>query len=85
MEYTFNVKIPDGMHARPCARLVEILSKITPIEITGNGKTIKTLSILELLLLKIPSGSEISIVCNHPLPPETLTRLNQLFNITDSI
>ncbi|MCX7343368.1 MAG: HPr family phosphocarrier protein [Proteobacteria bacterium] len=79
MVYSFNVGIADGLHARPCAKLVDILSGFTPLQITGNGKTINTLSILELLLLKIPHGSEVKISSEIPLPNETIDKLTQLF------
>ncbi len=50
------------------------------VEITCNGKTVKHLSILELLLLKITHGSEVTIACEQPLPDATLTALTQLFS-----
>ena len=79
MVYNFNVGIADGLHARPCAKLVDILSEFKPIQITGNGRTINTLSILELLLLKIPHGSEVKISSEIPLPSKTIDKLSQLF------
>lgn len=79
MVYSFNVGITDGLHARPCAKLVEILSGFTPLQITGNGKTINTLSILELLLLKMPHGSEVKILSEIPLPGEIIDKLRRLF------
>ncbi len=80
MVYNFNVGIADGLHARPCAKLVEILSGFTPLQISSNAKTINTLSILELLLLKIPHGSEVQISSEIPLPSETVDKLCQLFS-----
>lgn len=80
MEYEFTVKIPDGLHARPCAKLVEILKDFQPLQIISNEKTVDNLSILELLLLKIPHGTTLRIVCNSQLPIKTIEKLNTLFS-----
>ena len=79
MEYIFKVLIFEGLHARPCAKLVSILQGSEPIKITCNSHTINNLSILELLLLKAAYGSEITIACEQPLLDSDLTELTQLF------
>jgi phosphotransferase system HPr (HPr) family protein len=80
MEYIFKVKIPDGLHARPCNKLVDILKNFAPLQISSGNQTINTLSILELLLLKITYGSDICICCEEPLPEEAINKLDQLFS-----
>lgn len=77
--YSFEVLIPLGLHARPCAKIIELLKPFEPVHITYNENTIKTLSILELLLLKIPIGSTVIIDAEIPLPPEVASKLEQAF------
>ena len=79
MRYDFIVQIPDGLHARPCAKLVEILKEFKPLQIISNGKTVDSLSILELLLLKVPYSSTMYINCESALPDEAINKLNALF------
>ena len=79
MRYDFIVQIPDGLHARPCAKLVEILKEFQPLQIISNGKTVDSLSILELLLLKVPHGSSVYINCETTLPDEIINKLDTLF------
>lgn len=80
MQYEFIVNIPNGLHARPCAQLVEILKEFQPLQIICNGKTVDSLSILELLLLKINQGATISINCQNPLPDRASVKLKMLFD-----
>ncbi len=77
--YSFEVLIPVGLHARPCAKIIEILKHFEPAHITYKENTIKTLSILELLLLKIPTGSTVIINTETPLPPEVTDKLERAF------
>ena len=80
IEYQFNVLIPEGLHARPCAKLIDILKIFEPLHITHREHTIKILSILELLLQKISYGSVVTISTNEPLPPVTIEKLNCVFS-----
>jgi phosphoenolpyruvate-protein phosphotransferase (PTS system enzyme I) len=80
MEHVFTVRIPEGLHARPCVKLVDILKNFAPVQITVNGHTLSDLSILELLLLKITYGSAVTIACTQPLPKTALAALTQLFD-----
>lgn len=82
--YSFEVLIPEGLHARPCAKIVEILKSFEPVQITCKESTIKVLSILELLLQKISYGSTVSICTSSPLPDSTLMKLKEIFANTIS-
>lgn len=67
-QYKFNVLIPEGLHARPCAKMVEILEPFKPVIFCYLDKKIEVLSILELLMLKISYGAEITICLEKDLP-----------------
>ncbi len=77
--YSFEVLIPEGLHARPCAKIVETLKGFEPVHITCKEVTIKVLSILELLLQKISYGSAITICTSSPLPDSVLKQLKNIF------
>lgn len=79
IDYTFTVFIPEGLHTRPCAKLVEILKPFEPLSFSHNNITIEVLSILELLLLKISYGSSLTITASAPLPPSVLKNLQKVF------
>ncbi len=78
--YSFEVLIPEGLHARPCAKIVESLKAFEPVHITYKETTIRILSILELLLQKISYGSTVIISTSVPLPSLTLERLKDIFS-----
>ena len=78
--YSFEVAVPEGLHARPCAKLIEILKPFEPVHITYNENIIKNLSILDLLLQKIPTGSTVIISTRAPLPQEAVEKLQQVFS-----
>ena len=78
--YSFEVLIPEGLHARPCAKLIEILKPFEPVDITYTENVIKNLSILDLLLQKISTGSTVTISTSESLSPETVEKLQQVFS-----
>lgn len=78
--YSFEVAIAEGLHARPCAKIIEILKPFEPLHITFGQTTLKTLSMLELLLLKIPTGSTLTINTSVPLPMEVAEKLQNVFS-----
>lgn len=79
MDYEFKVGVPEGLHARPCAKIIEILKPFTPLSFHCKGKTVDTLSILELLLLQIERGEAFTLSTSAPLPSEVLEDLQQVF------
>jgi phosphotransferase system HPr (HPr) family protein len=80
MTYVFKVLIPNGLHARPCSHLIYILKDFKSVKFTHNNQTSNSLSILELLLLKVPYGGEITLSCEHPLDDSTMLKLSLFFS-----
>ena len=78
--YSFEVAVPEGLHARPCAKIVEILKPFEPVHITFGQTTLKALSMLELLLLKIPTGATVTISTRESLSPEAVEKLQNVFS-----
>lgn len=79
MEYKFTINIPEGLHARPCARLVELLEPFQPVSLIYKDQVIDSLSVLELLMLKIPIGSRIIISTKNALPSDIIQKLEKNF------
>lgn len=78
--YSFEVLIPEGVHARPSAKIIELLKPFEPVHITFRQTTLKALSMLELLLLKIPTGSTVIISTSVPLPVSIEETLKRIFS-----
>lgn len=66
----------------PCAKIIEILKPFEPITFIHNEHKVSTLSILELLLLKMNYSSTISISVDNPLPKNILKDLENIFKNT---
>lgn len=79
-EYTFKIIIPEGLHARPCAKIVELLEDYAPVSISCGDKKIAMLSMLELLMMKITYGSLITISLDKTLPSEVENALKELLS-----
>lgn len=85
MNYTFKVLIPEGLHARPCVKIIEILRPFEPVNIIHADNVIKTTSLLDMLLQKIPFGSEVAVRTETTLPSETVTALESVFSNENNV
>lgn len=79
-KYEFNVTNPDGLHARPCARLVEFLENFQPVTFIYKDQVIETLSVLELLMLKIPSGDSLVITVHNLLSKDDEKKIEKILS-----
>ncbi len=62
-EQTFTVTADTGIHARPATVLVQAASKFdADVNLEYNGKTVNLKSIMGVMSLGIPKGSQIKIV-----------------------
>ena len=62
LERTVVVQNPEGLHARPAARLVQAASRFTSqVELAANGKTVSAKSIVAVLRLGVRQGESITI------------------------
>lgn len=60
-----NVMVNINVHARPSAKIIEILDKFTTtLQIVVQGKTYLISSILDLLALNINKGSVLTLIFN---------------------
>ncbi|APH05517.1 phosphocarrier protein HPr [Bacillus weihaiensis] len=62
-EKTFTVTAETGIHARPATVLVQTASKYdADVNLEYNGKTVNLKSIMGVMSLGIPQGSQIKII-----------------------
>ena len=79
-KYEFKIANSDGLHARPCARLVEFLENFQPVTFIYKDQIIEVLSVLELLMLKIPSGDSLVINTHNPLAKDDEKKIEKIFS-----
>lgn len=79
-QYEFKVTNYDGLHARPCAKLVELLEGFQPVTFIYQDQIIEVLSVLELLMLKIPSGESLIINTHNPLSKDDEAKIEKIFS-----
>jgi len=82
-EVTLVVTLPDGvaLHARPAADLVRAASKLqTPVTVSANGKSANARSILEVLALGAPGGTELTLSAAGPDADEAVQALAEIIS-----
>lgn len=78
VEKTFTITDPAGMHARPASALVGSLAKFqSDITMEFKGKKVNLKSILGVMSLGIPSGSDVVIAADGPDEEEALASIEQ--------
>lgn len=81
MEYSHQVTIENelGFHARACATFVKLAQNFqAEIWVEKNGVRVNGKSIMDLLMLAAPQGSQIKIIARGPDAQEALEKLAAL-------
>lgn len=81
MEYSHQVTIENelGFHARACATFVKLAQNFqAEIWVEKNGARVNGKSIMDLLMLAAPQGSQIKIIARGPDAQEALEKLAAL-------
>ncbi|PGT81646.1 MULTISPECIES: phosphocarrier protein HPr [Bacillaceae] len=77
-EKTFTVTADTGIHARPATVLVQAASKYdADVNLEYNGKTVNLKSIMGVMSLGIPKGSQIKIIASGSDADEAVTGLGE--------
>jgi len=70
----------DGLHARPASDICKAAGKFSSkVELSYKGKTINLKSVLMLLSLAIPMGSDIEIKVEGPDEDLAMEKVHQVF------
>ena len=79
VEKTFTITDPAGMHARPASALVGSLSKFqSDITLGFNGKQVNLKSILGVMSLGVPSGSQVQIAADGADEAEAMETIERV-------
>lgn len=79
VEKTFTITDPAGMHARPASALVGSLSKFqSDITMEFKGKKVNLKSILGVMSLGVPSGSEVQIAADGADEAEAMETIERV-------
>jgi phosphocarrier protein HPr len=69
-----------GLHARPAAKFVKLAEQFaSSITVTFQGATVSGLSIMGLLMLAAPCGSEVTVSADGPDAEAALDAIGRLF------
>ena len=77
-EKTIILKAPNGLHARPASDLVKLAASFRAsvfIENLTTKNKVNAKSILQMLTLAAPYGTELSILCTGPDEEDALSRI----------
>ena len=77
-ETTIILKAPNGLHARPASDLVKLAASFRAsvfIENLTSKNKVNSKSILQMLTLAAPYGTELLVVCTGPDEEEALNRI----------
>jgi len=78
VEKNFTVIEKSGIHARPATILVQAATKFkSDVNLVFKGKSVNLKSIIGVMALGIPNGSEITIVTSGPDENEALATLTE--------
>lgn len=80
-QFTYTIKDPLGIHARPAGLLAK-QAKVygdTTITITKAGQTVKASQLMKLMGLGIKKGEEIIIAAEGPAEEEAISALKSFF------
>lgn len=69
-----------GLHIRPCMAIVNVVQKYqAAVKIQKNGQAANAGSILELITLGAPQGTELTVTAQGPQAEAVLNELEKLF------
>lgn len=77
---TVSITNPHGLHVRPCLAIVNTVRRHqAEVSVKKNGQTANAASILELMSLAAPQGTELVLSAQGPNAEEALDALARLF------
>ncbi len=68
------------MHARPCGALIDFFKKNCATKLEYNNQHISNPSLLELLLLQITTGDQLTIIFENNPDPKLIIDLSEKIN-----
>jgi phosphocarrier protein HPr len=76
---TFEIKNKMGMHARPAAKLANVSGRFkSKISLVRDGQQVNAKSVLSILTLACPCGSQVTVRASGPDAEEAVDALEKL-------
>lgn len=80
-QFTYTIKDPLGIHARPAGLLVKAAKAYagTAITITKEGSTVNATQLMRLMGLGVKQGSEVTVAADGPVEAEAIDVMKKFF------
>ena len=80
-QFTYTVKDPLGIHARPAGLLAKAAKAYadTDITITKDGNTVKAVQLMRVMGLGVKQGNEVTVAAQGPQEDEAIAALQKFF------
>lgn len=80
-EFTYSVKDPLGIHARPAGMLAKLAKPFadTTITITKAGKTVKATQLMMIMSLAVKNGDTVTVKAEGPAEDEAIAAAKKFF------
>lgn len=80
-EFTYSVKDPLGIHARPAGMLAKLAKPFadTTITITKGGKTVKATQLMMIMSLAVKNGDTVTVKAEGPAEAEAIAAAQKFF------
>ncbi len=78
-EFTYTIKDPLGIHARPAGMLAKKAKSYadTAVTISANGKTVNAGQLMKMMGLGVKQGTEVTIACEGANEEEAAAGIKQ--------
>ena len=80
-EFTYTVKDPLGIHARPAGLLAKAAKAFadTEVTVTKDGNTVKATQLMKLMGLGVKQGNVVTVAANGPAEDEAIAAMEKFF------
>lgn len=80
-QFTYTVKDPLGIHARPAGLLAKAAKSFagTTVTVTKEGKTVKASQLMKLMSLGVKQGDEVVVAADGPAEAEAIAAMEAFF------
>ena len=80
-QFTYTIKDPLGIHARPAGILAKAAKEFgdTVVTVTKDGNTVKASQLMKLMGMGIKQGNEIVVAAEGPAEDEAIAAMEKFF------
>ena len=80
-QFTYTIKDPLGIHARPAGLLAKAAKAYgdTTVTVTKDGNTVKASQLMKLMGMGIKQGNEVTVAADGPAEDEAIAAMQKFF------